>query len=178
MKLTTILLILLLFFVNNVFSSPLIFKVTKEINTQDLIELGSFDATKYKQIRIGVNFTSIKSDSIENNSSYAQLVIKRVELIAKLESFRRIYNEQNPTVIATSNEIVKVNNDIENLAELLKALSQKIEIVGIEGKDEIPLYSLNGKNTSFSIVLDTPPSKVSIKVKGKGSYSLYVWASQ
>lgn len=179
MQRTIILLASLFFFANTVFSSPLIFKAIKEINTKDLIELGSFDATKYKQIRIGVNFISAKSNSIENTSAYAQLVAKRAELSAKLETLKLTLKEKHPDVIRTGNEIDKINDEIEKLVNSQKEkLSQTIEIVGIEGKDEIPLYSFDEKNKSFSIVLDSPPSKISIKAKGEGKYSLYVWASQ
>ncbi len=50
-------LVLILFFVlvTNAFGSPLIYKARKEISkVGDFVEIGRFDASKYKQIRIAI----------------------------------------------------------------------------------------------------------------------------
>lgn len=174
-----ILLTILFLFANTVLSSPLIFKVTKEINTKDLIELGSFDATKYKQIRIGVKFTSTNPDSVESTPAYRLLVSTRVELIVKLAELEMSFRENHPEILSTQKKIDKIEDEVANLAKLQnEELKRTIKILGVEGKDEILLYSSDGKNTSFSTILESPPSKIIIKAKGEGNYSLYVWASQ
>jgi hypothetical protein len=106
---------LIFIFAFNSFGSPLIFKITKEINSKnDYVELGTFDALKYKQIRIRITFKPKKPDD-------------------------------------------------SKLGE--------ITIYGIQGDDEIPISGNMGE------VIDSPPAKIKVKVKGEGTYSLYVWAS-
>jgi hypothetical protein len=52
-----------------------------------------------------------------------------------------------------------------------------VSIFGLEGTEEILLMSLDEKSLANSIVIDSPPTKVSIKVFGRGTYKLFVWAS-
>jgi len=69
MKKFLILILLITFSANTSLGSPLIFKITKEISAKDLIELGSFDATKYRQIRIGIKVISASKErpTLEDN---------------------------------------------------------------------------------------------------------------
>lgn len=65
---------LLLFFIFNVnsFGSPLIFKVSKEINSpRDYVEIATFDATKYKQIRVGVHFKQKEKSEVRSFAFYS-----------------------------------------------------------------------------------------------------------
>lgn len=50
------------------YASPLIFKTTKPIRSKAFIELGSFDATKYKQLRFAVS-------SKDNTGSYSISIV-------------------------------------------------------------------------------------------------------
>lgn len=110
-----ILLSFLLIFISvfNSFGSPLVFKVAKDIDSKsEFVELGVFDATKYKQIRI------------------------------------RITLKPEPLDIG----------------------SYEFAILGVESGDEFLISS------RASEVIDSPPSKIKIKVRGQGKFSLYVWA--
>ena len=177
MKEFLILILLVTFAANNSFGSPLIFKVTKEINAKDLIELGSFDATKYRQIRISIKviYTSNELSTIKDTPAYSQLIVKRAELKAKLDNLKLTLKEQHPEVIATQNNIDKINDEIAKLAAVEVDLTSTVSILGVDIKDEILLSSFTERNLNRSIVIDSPPSKISVKVLGKGTYTLYVW---
>ena len=166
-----IIVLLFIFTTSNSLGSPLVFKLTKEINTKDLIELGSFDAAKYRQIRIGIKFTSISEDP--SDIRIAQLTLKRKLLIDELESLKTIYKANNPKVIEAQNKIDIINDEVKefHIAESTSSVS----ILGVEGKDEIVLSNFTERNLNHSIIIDSPPSKISVKVSGKGIYSLYVW---
>ena len=176
MKKILILIFLFIFAVNNSFGSPLVFKVTKEIDTKDFIELGSFDATKYRQIRIGIKVVSNDENAdIKNTPAYAQLIQRRAELKGKLENLKLSFNERHPEVIKTQNDIDKIEDAIAELNALKSVKTSGVSISAIEGKDEIILSGFEEINLNHSIIIDSPPSKIIVKVSGKGTYSLYVW---
>ncbi len=59
----------------NSFASPLVYKITPEIDSKsELIDVGVFDATDYRQIRIGTFFTPKTPDDKQQ-----QVVIYAVE---------------------------------------------------------------------------------------------------
>ena len=168
-----IIILLFVFLVNDSLGSPLVFKVTKEIDTRDFIELGSFDATKYRQIRIGIKAISIGKEIEE--TKYAQLIQKRAELTVKLQNLKALYREKHPEVVDTKNQIDKVNEEISEFINLKVEKTSSVLISGIEGMDEINLFSFDEINLNRSIIIDSPLSKISVKILGKGKYSLYVW---
>jgi len=177
MKKLSILFFLLITQASAMFGSPLIFKVTKSLNAKDSIELGSFDATKYRQIRIGIKVSS-SSDTSKISSSrdtsaeeLARLTQKRVELDGQLRNLREKYTDSYIKIIEIKQEIAKIDDEIKEMEKFLSV----INIFGIEGVDELLLYELTGRGLNRSFVIDTPPSKISVKVSGTGIYSLYVW---
>ena len=176
MKKFLILILLTAFAVNDSLGSPLLFKVTKEINSKDLTELGVFDATKYRQIRIGIKIISVKSDAIQNTPTYVQLVQKREELRVKLEKLQSTLRDKHPDIVATKNEIDKLNDEIEKLVQ--SDQSWAVGIFGVEGRDEILLSNITSSDNNslkYSMIIDSPPSKISVKVSGKGIFTVYVW---
>ena len=116
-------LFLFFIFAQNLFAAPLVFKLTKEINHKkdinfetEFVELGTFDAIKYKQIRIGISFKPTTSENVRD-----------------------------------------------------------FVIYGVEGENEIFLISSDiAKNYVKDLVIDSPPSKIRIKVRGNGIFTLYV----
>lgn len=54
---------------------------------------------------------------IEDTPAYAQLIQKRAELTAKLENLKTTLREKHPEVIKTTNEIEKVNDELNNLSK-------------------------------------------------------------
>lgn len=173
MKKLLILVLLFIFAANNSFGSPLVFKVIKEVDTKDLTELASFDATKYRQIRIGIK--AISTNKKIDESKYAQLIQKRAELTAKLQNLKLTLIDKHPSVIAAQNEIDKTNDEIEEINSLKSGKILNVSIFGVDGKDEILLFNFEEGNINRSIIVDSPPSKITVKVSGKGMYSLYVW---
>lgn len=61
---------LLFLFVSYSFSAPLIFKAQKEVKFGNKTELGTFDASKYKQIRIEVRSITYE-ESQKNPGTYS-----------------------------------------------------------------------------------------------------------
>lgn len=167
-----ILFILIAAVVNNSLASPLVFKVKKTIDSKELVELASFDATKYRQIRIGIKVTSA-DDEISSDSRFGLLISKRADIQARLGKLLMQYTERHPEVVSTKNEIELLNNQISELTSARSAIG--LRIVGIEETNEVGIFELFGESLNRSIVIDTPPSKISIKVSGRGVYSLYVW---
>lgn len=159
--------------VNSVIGSPLVFTKTREVNTNEIIELGSFDATKYKQIRIGIKCIS---DDGETQRLIGDLIQKRAERLATRE---RLTNEgirpKHPDMIRVDIELDRLNDQIDSIKKARSALT--INILGVEGTDEIPIAIFNERKDNYSIVLDTPPSRISIRVIGQGKYTLFVWGT-
>jgi hypothetical protein len=170
-KKIVILIFLIVCGVNHALSSSLLFKLTKEVTTEDLFELSGFDATKYRQIRIGikVELPAIKASDDE----YSAKVQRRAILTSKLEAMRKVYSDRMPDVIATKAEIEMIDNEISNYKDA--AATSVVKILGIESNEEISLFDFSEKNLNRSIVIDSPPSKISVKVQGKGKYTLYIW---
>jgi hypothetical protein len=113
---------LLLVNVQRVNASPLVYTVTKEIESEGFVDLGLFDTSKYKQIRINVQRARDKSAS---RSDYEFSV-----LIAAVEK-------------DTETKIVQSDGYID-----------------------------------FSSIVDTPPTKIKVEVRGRGTFRLFIWASQ
>lgn len=79
MKRITILLLSLFFFAISVFSSPLVFKATKEIKNASIsnfAELISFNAIKYKQVRIALFRSNIESQKKEQVNGFQVFAIE------------------------------------------------------------------------------------------------------
>lgn len=156
------------------YASPLIFKITKEVTNAELLELGNFDASKYKQIRVTVKI----SNKAQNN-----LVSKDIALVdldfAKRE-FNRVKELYEQGVYSKSQydraeERLKVTQQIYDNA--LEIIYPPVSIFGLEGTEEIFISSFDERSLTNSIVIDSPPTKVSVKVFGRGTYKLFVWAS-
>lgn len=176
MKKITILFLLVGFFTSNILSSPLLFKVNKKITTGGL-ELATFDASKYRQIRIGVKAISMdNSQTVKELPAYSQLIQKRAELLSELERMLKVFKEGHPQIVAKKNEINKINEEIESLEKSInEQLAPKVTILAAEDKDTIILEKFEEKDINRSIVIDSPPSKINIIFDGKGIYSVYIW---
>jgi hypothetical protein len=107
--------VLILIWAQNAFASPLVFKATKEVKSADWVEIALFDASKYKQVRIGIT---------DNN----------------------------------------VSKSILNIS-------------AVEDEQEIFLAGATDDYLNHSVVLDSPPPKIKISVRGEGTYRLFIWAS-
>jgi hypothetical protein len=111
---TLISFILLFVFVANSFSSPLVFRTKITVTEKDAV-IASFDAAKYKSIRIVVARTHLADQSIK--------------------------------------------------------LSAMFDVFAVEQGSEVILSDEVG----YSVVIDTPPAKIVIKVPEPDAYAVYVY---
>jgi hypothetical protein len=163
--------ILFFFFaISSVFSSPLLFKVNKELTANGVFELGVLDTARFRQVRIG-----IKVSKWEGSESKA---IAEIELNAGKREMRR--NEE----LLSSGVVSKAMYDrsVERVKAAQIAYDKAQEIIypaigiyGLENGEEILLAEVNKGNVNTSILIDIPPSKISVKGSGKGTYSIYIW---
>lgn len=170
MKKFLVFVLFFVFVVSNAFGSPLIFRVKKEITTTGVAELASFDATKYRQIRIGVKVSNLEKSvskiAAETELSSAKEELQRKEnLLASGDITRSTFD--------LSLERVRIAQRIYDSTKEYSSTS--VNIFGVENGDEILLAVLELGNVARSVVIDSPSSKISVKVAGKGTYSLYIW---
>lgn len=158
----------LLLISNLAFGSPLIYKVSKTIASDEITEVGTFDALKYRQIRIG-----IKVDNTAAVSKYYELSKKRQDLETELYSLKSKYTDEHPKVREIKQEISNLDKEIRSLGKIYPT----ILISGVEGQEQIPLFELRKESLTNTFLIESPPSKISIKVEGKGNYSFFVWGS-
>lgn len=172
MKIAIVLILIICCFVNNSLGSPLIFKVSKNITSKDLIEIGSFDATRFRQIRFGIK---IKSTS-------TKLPISKIEAEIELNAARRELKRYE-TLLESGNIS---RSEYDRVADRARLAQQKYDnaddlvnstvyILGIEGDEEIIIASLSERETNRSFIIDSPPSKIKVKASGNCIISVYVW---
>jgi hypothetical protein len=176
MKKFLTLILLFAFAANNSLASPLIFKAKKEITSKGLVELATFDATRYKQIRIGIKIIG-NSDQISTSISTSK-AIAEIELNAAKRELKR--KEE----LLEQGEISHMDYDLAKDRERIAQQKydgaeenayQSVSILGVEGSDEILIATLGERTSIRSLIIDSPPAKIRVKVSGKGMYSLYVW---
>ncbi|MGB7201457.1 MAG: hypothetical protein WBD16_04220 [Pyrinomonadaceae bacterium] len=167
MKTKIRLFLLLLFCVQTAFGSPLIFKVSKKIDSKDFIELGNFDASKYSRIRVFVKVTTPDgSRPISKETAQTELAYAKSQ-------------EHRAQKLFSSGDISRL--DYEKAAEALRDAQAALDnafsaqIVGVVDAEEIPVLVIDQKNIANSMVVDVPPSLIRIKVQGKGTVTFYAW---
>ena len=154
--------------------AALIFKAEATVEQGEKhVVLGSFDASKYRQIRIAV-IATINAD---------QRIVSKTDAKLRLEMAQRTLKSNEDLfqkgLISKSDydryadDVRKAQDDL-NRAEDIAGTSA--EVYGFEGTDLIWLAgTANEKGFSFSNVIDSPPPRVTVKVGGRGVYRLYVW---
>jgi len=159
----------------NGFTSPLLFKTTKEVTTTAIVELGSFDSTRFRQLRIVVQLTNKPKarQAISKDSTLTELNASKRELRRSEELLQQgVISRSDYDQSAERLKIAQANYD-----NALEIVFPPIMILGLEGNEEIPLVSFDGESSTNSIVIDSPPSRIRVNVFGKGTYKLFVWAS-
>lgn len=167
-------------------ASPLIFKATREVTSTDLVELGSFDASKYRQVRIAVKVRNRVSILSKGNAlselefaklelNAAEVAFKRVKALLESGSASRAELEAPEERVRLAQERVRkaqaaYDNAIENVYPT-------VSIYAVEGTEELLIASFDGNTLTHSLVIESPPAKISIKVFGKGTYKVFAWAS-
>jgi hypothetical protein len=168
MKKILICCLILILLVSAALGSPLVFKATKEVKNGETAELGAIDCTKYKQIRIGLiapdSFPPTK-DEAESKLAGASEEHRRAKGLFE----RGVYSKAQ--LDAAQEALVNAYKTFQN-AETLPPI---VFIYGVEAVENILINSF--KAESRSIVIDSPPSKLIVKVSGSGTYKIFVWAS-
>jgi hypothetical protein len=152
-------------------ASPLVFKTTKETLTNDLTEIAAFDSSKYKQVRVAVKFIGepvLSESEAKSNLDFAQRTYDRnLELLEKGSISKENFDSYSTAL----------NEARENYRKSKGKNSSQLNVFAIENIEEILLLDFDSRKTSFAFILDTPPSKISIKAATKGTYKIYIWAS-
>ena len=171
-----LILLQLLGITQNSFASPLIFRAKKNITADGIFELGRFDATKYKQIRIGIK---VEGRVISGNTKTLKPVAEIELNAAKRELDRKTELLETGNISRAEYDRARDRYDTAKAIydNAVKAIYPNISIYGLEGTDEIFMQAFDDKSDSRSFLLETPPSKIIIKISGKGTYSLFVWAT-
>ena len=152
-------------------SSPLVFKVTRTIDTIEYVELGAMDATLSRQIRIGVNITSTKQDIAGEERAQGELNTAKRELSRNLG----LLNEgviSSVTVDESQDRVEAAQRAFDSRLDLAEC---QLEIVGVVDNEEVILKTLSERVGSRSFVIESPPATIKFKGKGKGKFSVYVW---
>ena len=92
----------------NCFGSPLVFRATKEISSEQYIEVGRFDSSKYKQLRIRIKNTDKR---INSNESYRRFLVE-ISGIEKQSEISVLDNEaylDYSTIIDTPPTMTKIS---------------------------------------------------------------------
>ena len=78
-------------------------------------------AANNRQMRLMEDFgekemqDTARATSIEDTPAYGELTKKRADLNAQLDNLLKVYKEKHPAVIAKQSEIVRINEEFENL---------------------------------------------------------------
>ncbi len=131
---------------------PVVFKITKDVNTESLTETAIVDLTKYKEARIAVKYTP--SPEL---TAFDKLQLERKQQMLDQGLISKFEYEQAESLI--------------KLSRVFRA-----EIYAIEDVDEFFLAGTGSSRHSSSILIPSVPTKISIKVAGKGKYTLVIWA--
>ncbi len=156
----------------NCFAAPMVFKSKKEITDNKVTEIAAFDTSKYKQIRISIrsaNRTRLlpKPVALDNLNNYKGLVESTQKLLAQ------------GVVLQSRVDLIK-----KELEEAQKAYDMSVEnaesagVFGVEESGEDLLMGFSELMLNKSFIIECPPTKISIKVYGQGSYSVYIYAVQ
>ena len=97
--------------------------ITKEKQTlfNEKGRLSDSIAANNRQMRLMEDFgeketqDTARSTSIEDTPAYGELTKKRADLNAQLDNLLKVYKEKHPAVIAKQSEIVRINEEFENL---------------------------------------------------------------
>jgi hypothetical protein len=168
--------ILLLGITENFFASPLIFKAKKDIAAEGVFELGRFDATKYKQIRIGIKVEGrLTAEKTNISKSVAEIELNAAK--RELNRMKELLETGNIAKIDYDRAKDRLDKAQAIYDGALEVIYPNISIYAVEGLDEIFMVAFDDKINSRSLLLETPPSKIIVKVSGKGRYSLFVWGT-
>lgn len=150
-------------------ASPLVFKVSKTVTSREFVELGSFDASKFSRLRVGLKVLT-PDGKLPLNKETADLELARA---------RRDFNRTETLFkdgLVSKSEFDSASERFKNAQEMAES-SFSAEIVGVVGEEEIHVLSIDQNTLRTSIVIDAPPSLLRIKVKGKGTFSFFAWAN-
>lgn len=159
-------------------ASPLVLNVTKNVSDNSEIELISFDATKYRQIRILLSVLGRvnKDCPLSKDQTRAQISVD----YAKREVARK--EELYIRGVISKSELDPAKNQLL-LAELELKRSQEqscaeLAVSGGEGDTFLVFETIKSSYANLAatwLLVDTPPSKMSFKGKGPGKYTIKIW---
>jgi hypothetical protein len=150
--------VFILFSFQQLFASPLVFKATKAVTTNELIELGSFDATKYRQIRIAVKLMDRPQNLVLLKKSLALIELNSAqrELKRQQELFQRgVISKASYDLSEQIVQDAQANYDIA-----LENVYPPVTFVGFDDGEDILLGAFEKLTSANSIVIDSPPTRI------------------
>lgn len=154
--------VILLLFTVNFYGAPLIFKATKIIENQNEIELFNLDTSKLSQLKLVILFEGELSE--DPSKKVFRDIAKQ-----KLERAKKLYE----TGDVSKTEVDKAQQEYDELENNKLFSSMDLNVLAIENEDLIFLCS--GSGSRFEKIIELPPTKLSVSVKGKGKYRIFVW---
>jgi hypothetical protein len=163
-------------------ASPLLFKTTKEIKTDTSEEITVFDASKYKNLRIGIHILGSDPMNCVNVRSKSML-LRDLEMLRS--SALRAEEQVKPGVPSTGfprNSPERIRTELAEKEEAYKKAKEfpcaNTSIMVVEADDEfrldqMPPVSMSNGIAFYSIM--TPPQKLKIVGHGAALYKIYIW---
>jgi len=151
----------------------LVFRATKVVTTNELAELGTFDATKFSRIRIVVKLLDRSENTVFLVKSEALTELNRTK--RDVERQLQLYERGIISKASYDNDLERLQMAQRNYDNALENIFPPVTITGIDDGEEIPLGIFEKLRPANSIILEVPPSKIKIQVFGKGTYKLLVW---
>lgn len=155
-------------FVLNSFGAPLVFKITKKIESKEFVELATVDASKFRQIRVLIK-------RVEGSDQYVSPELSNRLFQAKVDlDFKKRLLRDNRSTQEEVNSLEKNVNDLQSELDKIKNFQTAVEIYTIEDGESILLLT----QTENHSVIDSPPSKIQVMIKGSGTYKLFIYGTQ
>jgi hypothetical protein len=158
-----IILVLCLAAVPAAFGSPLVFKITKRLDSAGTV--GTVDTSKLGRIRISLTLAQAVTGSkatAEINLNLSKRELERVKgLVEQGVNSRLDYD--------------RAKTRLDEAQTAFDNTSPVVSIYAMEGADEVLLMELDSSEKFRSFVIESPPSKIIVKVSDKGDYKLFVW---
>lgn len=168
------LVLFLVLFANNTFGSPLIYSVSKDIAADGITEIAIVDTSKYQQIRVAVKIAP-KNDQTKDKVEFTRLTGKRGELTTRINELKNTLKSNYPVILTKQRELGEVTAQLEEIGKRFDEAELFVQIAAIEKGEEFQILEIDESRLDGTFLIDTPPSKLKISVKGRGKFTVYIW---
>lgn len=156
-------------------ASPLIARITKDVTSDTQVELGSFDASRYRQIRIVVKISRADKMPCEE-------ILHKSAIATRLSTANRDYERVKRLVqsgISTNSDLADAQNRLEQAQADAKAAREYpcsfVLVRGGEPDEMAELQKLGSPSSPLTQVFDSPPTRLSFFGAGEGKYTILIY---